>query len=147
MCYICNNYKCYRCNLLWRQPMANQPKISEAEWQVMKVLWEKSPLTVREIVEVLAERTPWKTETIRTLVNRLEKKGAIRFEKRGRRYYYAPVLCEEESVRAEAQSFLTRAGTSVLKPILAAFMEQEDLTPQEIEELRGILSQKKKGKD
>jgi len=125
--------------------MSNQPKISEAEWQVMKVLWENSPLTVKEIVAALSERTPWKLETIRTLVNRLEKKGAIRYEKCGRRYYYSPVFNEEQSVHAEAQSFLTRAGTGVLKPILAAFMEKEELTAEEIKALRCILDKKKGG--
>lgn len=122
--------------------MASQPKISEAEWQVMKVLWERSPLKVREIVEALSERTPWKKETIRTLVNRLEKKGAIQFEKRGRCFYYTPVLSEEQSVQAEAESFVSRAGTAVLKPILAAFMEREELSPEEIKELRRILGKK-----
>ncbi|MFC1764152.1 BlaI/MecI/CopY family transcriptional regulator [Planctomycetota bacterium] len=123
--------------------MGNQPKISEAEWQVMKVLWEKSPLAVNEIVEILSARTAWKRETIRTLVNRLEKKGAIQFEKQGRCHLYTPVLNETQSVQAEAQSFVARAGTKVLKPILAAFMEEEDLTPEEIAELRRILSNKR----
>lgn len=122
--------------------MTKHPKISEAEWQVMKVLWEKSPLTVKEIVAALSERTSWQRETIRTLVNRLEKKGAIQFEKRGRQHYYTPVLSQEQSVQAETHSLLQRAGTSVLKPILAAFMEEEELSAAEVAELRRILNKK-----
>ena len=122
--------------------MAAQPKVSEAEWQVMNVLWEKSPQTVREIVDILSERTNWQLETIRTLVNRLERKGAIGYEKRGRRYHYYPLLDQEQCVRQEAESILSRTGTAVLKPLLSAFIEQEDLSEAEIEELRQILAKK-----
>ncbi len=122
--------------------MDSNPKVSEAEWQVMNVLWEKSPQTVREIVEILSQRTDWQLETIRTLVNRLERKGAIGYEKRGRRYHYYPLLDQEQCVRQEAESILSRTGTAVLKPLLSAFIEQEDLSEAEIEELREILAKK-----
>lgn len=125
--------------------MATQPKVSEAEWQVMNVLWEQSPLTVKEIVEVLSQRTDWHLETIRTLVNRLEKKGAIGYQKQGRRYHYYPLLSQEQCVRHEAESILTRTGPAVLKPLLSAFIEQESLSDEEIEELRQLLDKKQTG--
>jgi BlaI family penicillinase repressor len=123
--------------------MPKNPRISEAEWQVMAVLWKKSPLTVKQVVEILSKKTLWKRETIRTLVNRLSKKKAIGFEKRGRRHYFYPLLSQEECVKAEANSFLSRTGTVMLKPVLAAFIEKEELSQEEIEELQRIL--KKKG--
>ena len=125
--------------------MSSIPKVSEAEWQVMNVLWEQSPLTVKEIVAMLSKRTDWHLETIRTLVNRLEKKGAIGYEKQGRRYHYFPRLNRTQCVQLEAESVLSRTGTAVLKPILAAFIEQEDLSAEEIDELRQILEKKKGG--
>ena len=66
--------------------MADKPKISDAEWQVMQLLWKKSPLTVKEVIEILSKKTTCKSETIRTLINRLTKKKAIDFEKKGRRH-------------------------------------------------------------
>ena len=122
--------------------MADKPKISDAEWQVMRVLWEKSPMTVKEVVGILSEKTSWKSETIRTLINRLAKKEAIGFEKKGRRHYFYPLLSQEECVKADADSFLARSGAMLLKPILTSFIEKEELSEQEVEELQRILDRK-----
>jgi BlaI family penicillinase repressor len=122
--------------------MADKPRISDAEWHVMQVLWKKSPLTVKEVIEILSKKTAWKSETIRTLVNRLTKKKAIGFEKKGRRHYFYPLLSQEECVKADADSFFARAGSAVLKPILTSFIEKEKLSDKEIEELQRILDKK-----
>ena len=122
--------------------MADKPKISDAEWQVMRVLWERTPLTVKEIVEVLSKKTTWKSETIRTLINRLTKKKAIGFEKKGRRHYFYPLLLQEECIKADADSFIARSGAAMLKPILTSFIEKEKLSDKEIEELQQILNKK-----
>ena len=122
--------------------MSVKPKISDAEWQVMGVLWKRSPLTVKEIIEILSVKTTWKPETIRTLINRLGKKGAIGFEKKGRQHFFYPVLSQEECVKADADSFLVRAGGVILKPIVAAFIEKEELSAEEIAELQRILDKK-----
>ena len=126
--------------------MPHKPKISDAEWQVMRVLWKKSPLTVREVIEILSKKTTWKSETIRTLVNRLTKKRAIGFEKKGRRHYFYPLFSKQQCVKADTDSFLARTGTTMLKPILTAFVENEQLSEREIEELRQILAKKGRAK-
>ena len=122
--------------------MTDKPKISDAEWQVMRVLWEKSPLTVKEVIEILSKKSTWKYETIRTLVNRLTKKKAIGFEKKGRRHFFYPLLSQQECIRADADSFLNRAGSAMLKPILTTFIEKEQLSDKDIEELQQILDKK-----
>lgn len=122
--------------------MADKPKISDAEWQVMRVLWEKSPMAVKEIIEILSKKTTWKSETIRTLINRLTKKEAIGFEKKGRRHYFYPLVSQEECVKADADSFLARSGATLLKPILTTFIEKEQLSDKEVEELQRILNKK-----
>lgn len=119
--------------------MADKPKISDAEWRIMRVLWKKSPLTVKEIIKILSKKTAWKPETIRTLINRLTKKKAIDFDKKGRQHYFYPLLSQEECVNAEAESFLGRSGVALLKPILTKFIENEQLSDEEIAELRRIL--------
>lgn len=125
--------------------MADKPRISDAEWQVMQVLWEKSPRTVKEIVSILSSKTSWKSETIRTLVNRLAKKQVIAFEQKGRRYHFYPLVSQEDYVKTETHSFLARAGSAMLKPMLATFIEKETLSAKEIEELQRILDKKGKG--
>ncbi len=122
--------------------MEERPKISDAEWQVMKVLWEKSPVTANHIVEKLTAETPWKPKTIRTLINRLTSKNALGFNKNGRQYMYYPLLLEEECVRQETRSFLNRIRANSLKPMLAAFLEEENLSQEEIDELKKILDKK-----
>lgn len=126
--------------------MSDKPRISDAEWQVMRVLWKKSPQTVKEVIEILSKKTTWKSETIRTLVNRLTKKKAIGFEKKGKRHYFYPLLSQEECVKADADSFLARASATMLKPILAAFIEKEQLSDKEVEELQRILDKKARGR-
>ncbi len=122
--------------------MTNKPKISEAEWQVMKVLWRKSPATANEVVDQLSDTTDWNPKTVKTLINRLVSKGAISFEKDGRQYKYSPVLSEDECVRAETSSFLQRAGAAAVKPMLAAFIEEQELSDDDIAELKRILDKK-----
>lgn len=119
--------------------MENRPKISDAEWQVMMVLWEKSPQTANDIVDKLENEQEWKPKTIRTLINRLVGKNAVGFDKDGRQYLYYPILPEAECVREEARSFFSRVRTGALKPMLAAFLEQQKLSKEEIEELKRML--------
>ncbi len=123
--------------------MENSQKISEAEWTVMNVLWGKSPRTANEIVEALSD-TSWNDKTIRTLINRLVKKGAIEYEAIGRVFHYRTTVSEAECVKAEARSILSKIRTGALKPLIAAFLEEEQLTADEIDSLRQILERREK---
>jgi len=125
--------------------MKKMPRISEAEWEVMKVLWERSPLTANDIVETLSGRTRWQRETIRTLINRLAQKGALNFEKQGRQHHYSPLVKEADCIKAETRSLLRRFGGGPIEPMLAAFVEERQLTPDQIERLRQILDGKDPG--
>lgn len=122
--------------------MKRTPKISEAEWEVMKVLWENSPKTANDIVEALTGRTAWKRETIRTLINRLVAKKALRYEKKGRQYHYFPRFSRAECVRAETESFVSRFGAGAIEPMLAAFVEDRKLSAEKIAKLKRILDEK-----
>ncbi|MBN1997813.1 BlaI/MecI/CopY family transcriptional regulator [candidate division KSB1 bacterium] len=120
------------------------PRISDAEWRIMKLLWDKSPRTSNEIIEILdaAEGVDWNPKTIKTLLNRLVNKGALVYEKSGRSYLYLPKVGEKECKRLERQSFLDRVYSGSLKPMLAAFLEDENMTQSDIDELKKILDQK-----
>ena len=122
--------------------MKRMPKISEAEWEVMKVLWERSPLTANDIVETLSGRTRWQRETIRTLINRLVQKNAVAFEKKGRQYSYYPVVAEAACVKAETRSLLKRFRGHAIEPMLAALVEEERLSAEQIARLKEILDGK-----
>ena len=122
--------------------MTRTPKISEAEWEVMKVLWERSPRTANDIVDELIGKTPWKRETIRTLINRLAGKKVLKFEKKGRQYHYSPRVTEEECLRAESDSLFRRIGPSSDEPMLAAFVEGGHLSAEKLAELKRLLEEK-----
>ena len=124
--------------------MKKVPKISESEWRVMQVLWSKGPLTANEVVEKLAKRTRWKPKTIKTLINRLVKKKAVKFQKEGRKYRYYPAVSESKCVRTETQSFLRRVYRDTTKPMLAAFLEDAELSAEDVKEFKKILDQKGK---
>jgi len=122
--------------------MTGLPKISEAEWMVMKVLWSRGPLTANEVVEELAGKTHWKPKTVKTLINRLVKKGAVRFEREGRKYRYYPAVSENECVRQERTSFARRVYGGAMKPMLAELLEDADLSGKDIVDLKKILDEK-----
>ncbi|MFQ6036686.1 MAG: BlaI/MecI/CopY family transcriptional regulator [Sedimentisphaerales bacterium] len=124
--------------------MKRLPKISESEWLVMQVLWSKGPLTANDIVKQLTGKTKWKPKTIKTLINRLAKKKAVKFQKEGRKYRYYPAVSESKCVRTETQSFLRRVYRDATKPMLAAFLEDAELSADDIKEFKKILDQKGK---
>ena len=125
--------------------MKKTPKISEAEWEVMKVLWKKSPKTANEVVKLLSKKSSWKRETIRTLINRLVQKKAIGFEKKSRQYHYFPKVTEAECIKAETKSFLKRVHGGSIEPMLTSFVEEERLSPEKIKRLRRILDEAETG--
>ncbi len=125
--------------------MKHIPRISDSEWRVMKVLWERSPQSAGEVIAALANETDWKPKTIKTLLNRLVEKKALGFEQQGRAYLYHPLVPEKDCVKAENRSFLQRVHGGALLPMLAAFLDEQELSKQEIDELKRILH-KKEGK-
>ena len=122
------------------------PKISEAEHQVMKVIWNKNHITSMEIIKKLKKTTAWKPYTIKTLLNRLLTKEAIGFDKSGREYIYYPLIDEADYVKSESRSFLKRLFGGSLMPMLATMVENDDLTLEDIEILKKRIIEKKMGK-
>ncbi|MEG6615023.1 BlaI/MecI/CopY family transcriptional regulator [Peptococcaceae bacterium 1198_IL3148] len=122
--------------------MRQLPKISDAEWQVMKVIWSESPATANDVIKKLDGVIAWNDKTIKTLLGRLVKKGAISYQKEGRTYVYYPLVSEEECIKAENRSFLKRVYDGALSVMFVNFLEQHKLSQKEIEELKEILDKK-----
>lgn len=122
--------------------MKEIPRISEAEWEVMKILWAKSPLAANQVIESLSDSIDWKPKTVKTLISRLVKKNAVGFTQDNRIYYYYPLVDEDECLKAESQSFLNSVYGGALKPMLINFLREEKLSMEEIEELKRILDER-----
>jgi BlaI family penicillinase repressor len=118
--------------------------ITDAEWKVMQVLWNRAPLSGGEIIEQLEVQTNWNPKTIHTLLRRLVAKGAVRAQKEKTYYAYSPAVTEKECVKQEAETLLEKCFHGSLNMLLANFIQDEHLSEQEIEELQAILDSKKK---
>ncbi|HYO09790.1 MAG TPA: BlaI/MecI/CopY family transcriptional regulator [Tepidisphaeraceae bacterium] len=119
--------------------MAKVPDISDAEWEVMKVVWDHGPLTSGQIVQRLESERRWKPRTVKTLLARLVKKGAVAAREEDRRFRYAARVARDAVARRETRSFLRRVFDGAAAPALVHFLEEGDLTRQQIDELKRIL--------
>ncbi|MES5920832.1 BlaI/MecI/CopY family transcriptional regulator [Bacillus cereus group sp. RP37] len=119
------------------------PKISEAELEIMKVLWSNSPQTANEIIEELEDAMDWKPKTIRTLINRLVQKEAVSYHQDiGRMYAYYPLVSQDNYLQVETKSLLKRFCGAAFKPLLVNFLKEEKLSSEDINELKRILDEK-----
>jgi len=119
--------------------MKHPPQVSDAEWQVMEVLWRTHPLTANEVIAALPKATGWKPNTVRTLLSRLVKKGALKVLQEGSRYLYMPRFPREQHVRDESESFLGRLFGGRARGLLLHFAEIGKLTEADLNELKKIL--------
>ena len=125
--------------------MKKLPQISEAEFEVMKIVWKHAPINTNEITEKLTKTTTWSPKTIQTLIKRLVTKGALTYEKQSRVFVYTPLVEESEYIGQESRSFLKRFYNGDITAMVSAYIEKDKLSEAELETLRSLLS--KGGKD
>lgn len=121
--------------------MPTPPSISEAEWEVMEILWQKSPLAAAAVSKALKKKR-WAANTVRTLLARLVKKGALTYEADGNRYLYHAAIRRDECVQGEVNSLTTRLFGGAVRPLLLHFVQHKKLSADDIAELRKILDEK-----
>ena len=121
-------------------------KISPAEWEVLNVLWDRAPATAAEVFEALPQDKEWHAKTVNTFLARLVEKGVLEVQREGRSNVYLPRKTREQCIQAEGQSFLNRVFRGAFGPMLLHFVENADLSEDEIRELERLLRNKKKSK-
>ncbi|MCI9462691.1 MAG: BlaI/MecI/CopY family transcriptional regulator [Lachnospiraceae bacterium] len=121
--------------------MKKLPQISEAELEVMKIVWAQAPVSTNEITDRLTQTTDWSPKTVQTLIKRLVTKGALTYEKQSRMFVYTPLVSEEEYIDRESSSFLNRFYNGNITAMLSSYIENDRLSAEEIGELRALLSQ------
>lgn len=122
--------------------MKNLPQVSEAEFEVMKIVWKYAPISTRDITEKLLQTTNWSPKTIQTLIKRLVTKGALTYEKQSRMFIYIPAVKENEYIGQESNSFLKRYYNGDITAMVSAYIENDRLSESELDTLRSLLSQK-----
>ncbi|MDO8379083.1 BlaI/MecI/CopY family transcriptional regulator [Phenylobacterium sp.] len=115
--------------------------ITEAESQIMEALWRKTPLTADEIVADVRARQPWAEATVKTLINRLLKKKAIKSERVEGRHQYVALIERANYVQDESQGLLDRLFEGQLAPLVAHFAQNRKLKPEEIARLKKLIAE------
>jgi Predicted transcriptional regulator len=117
------------------------PQITDSEWVVMKVLWEKSPLLNRDIIKSVSERSKWNTKTIDTLLRRLVDKGAVGYKlinSKVREYF--PLVSHEECEKVESETFLKKVYDGSVSMLIAGLLKHQTVSKEELEKLRELIN-------
>jgi len=120
--------------------MKKSPRISGAEWEVMRVVWSQAPSSSRQVIAALSRTgSTWHPITVRTFLGRLVKKRALTFTMQGRAYLYRPLVRQDECADAASELFLHRFFGGSAKLMLAHLITRDKLSVGEIRELKGLL--------
>ncbi len=120
--------------------MKKLPQISEAEFEVMKIIWKYAPISTNEVTEKLTKTTNWSPKTIQTMLKRLVTKKALTYQKESRVFVYTPLVQEAEYIRQESNSFLKRFYNGNIISMVSSYLEDEKLSDTELDTLRHLLS-------
>ena len=118
--------------------------LSDGEWRIMNLLWEKSTRRVPELTAALAGDTGWSRATVNIMLTRLEEKGAVRMEPRGRGKVYYPLLSQADARQRETARFLDRLYGGSLGLMVSSFAGQQALSEEDVKALRAILDEAEK---
>ena len=114
-------------------------KLTEAEWKIMTMLWEREPMTIMQLTAALKEETGWSKNAVIVLLGRMEKKNAVAYERRGNAKQYYSLMKREDVGVAETQSFLKRIYSGSLGMMMNLLIEQKAVSKEDIAELYDIL--------
>ena len=114
--------------------------LSDAEWEIMNCLWNKPNQKISEIVIALSEKKAWDKHTVITLLNRMEKKGAVSFERNGRAKEYYPLISQKETVKQETEQFFERL-------MVNSFLSSKAVKKEDLDELYRMLDEAREGKE
>lgn len=114
-------------------------KLSDSEWKIMQLLWERAPETMTEITNALKAETGWTRHTVISFLKRMEEKGAIHHEEGEKARLYYPDWDKEDTVISETADFLDRVFHGKVGLMLNAMVQHKALSRQEIDELYEIL--------
>jgi BlaI family transcriptional regulator, penicillinase repressor len=124
--------------------MSKLIRITDAEREVMTVVWEKAPVAASEVTSALQKKKSWTLTTVRTLLRRLTNKRALQQELDGKRYLYSPLISVEQCARWESESFMDRVLGWMPSETILHLVQKAELSNEDIQELRKILRQKEK---
>ncbi len=118
--------------------------LTEAEWKIIQVLWDKSPLTMMEVTHALETETGWTKHTVITLLKRMQSKGTVHIGERDGIKTYAPAVKKQQVAREQTRTLLSRLFSGRAAMLVSNLVEQGDVTEDEIREMMEILKRASK---
>ena len=118
-------------------------QISDAEWQVMKIIWMQGEQTSMDLIRVLAERFDWSKSTIQTLLARLVEKECLTRKKEGKSFVYSALLTLDQSRDLLVQDIKDKVCSRRIKNLLGDLIAECDFTQADLEDLEAVISEKK----
>ena len=121
-----------------------ESELTEAEWRIIKAIWEKEPCTAPEIQDKLHKHTAWTYSTVRTLMDRMVGKGLLKAKKERNLTLYSSAITRAQAQRGELLYALKHAFNGALTPMVQCLLEANKLTDQELAELEALIKSRKK---
>lgn len=122
--------------------MERLPQISEAEYEIMKIIWENSPVSTNEVCERVPKSHNWSNKTVHTLLSRLTAKQVITYEQRGRMYYYSPVISQDKYLSQENRLFLNRFYNGEAATLLSSLLSDTELSDDDLKSMYDLIDSK-----
>ena len=118
-------------------------KISDSEWKVMNLLWEKSPLTITQMTHIFEVQEGWSKSMVITYLNRLEKKGAVWHDQGRKAKYYYHKIDQSDTDAEAARGFLDKVFHGNIGMMVSTMVQKEKLSKEDLEELERLLKEGK----
>lgn len=119
-------------------------RITDSEWEVMRVVWAQEKVTSREIIQVLQQKKDWKPATTKTFIGRLVNKDILETETEGRKFIYSSKISEEEVVKSSLNEYFSNICSRDVGNTIAYLLSNSTLSFMDIDKLEKILEEKKK---
>ena len=116
-------------------------KLTEAEWKVMNIVWEKTPVSARDVLEAVEDETKWAYNTVKTILNRLVVKDALSVRLRANTNLYEPLVTREDARRSEVNTLMNRAFEGAFGPLVHFLLHDRKLSEKDKTELRKMLDE------
>jgi BlaI family penicillinase repressor len=126
--------------------MAKHTELTEAEWTVIKAVWEREPCTAPDVQEKLFKATQWTYSTVRTIMDRMVAKGLLKAQKMGKVTVYASAVTQAQAQRGELLYALRHAFNGATAPLVQCLLDTRSVSADEIEQIKQLIADHEAGR-
>ena len=119
-------------------------EIFESEWAILQTVWKLEPCAAPTVQEALQEKKKWSYSTVKTIMDRMVKKGLLKKEKICNLYLYQSGISQSQAQKSEVMKTLKRAFNGTLTPLMQFLLEHEDMADEDLIDLERIIKDKKR---